>query len=276
MKFVPKQLHDNVNIPAVSPMQEFFRVAAKLLVVILGIYIVLGICSDFIAPRISIKTEVQLGRLFRSKFEHRKPDASEKRLQAILDKLVSSGPDLPAFTYTVYTDHSKYPNAFAYPGGTIVMTDAMLELAPTENQLAMVLAHELGHYNYRDHLSGLGRDLVFLVMSSVFFGPDSPATRFIANAVTNTEMRFSQRQEQRADLFGLDLLTRTYGHAGGSTEILEALSRKHPPIRILYFFSTHPYPPSRVAAVKERIRQKNYPIAPEIPWNIQETLSRSR
>ncbi len=39
----------------------------------------------------------------------------------------------------------------------MVVFTGLLEKMTSENELAFVLAHELGHYDHRDHLRGLGR-----------------------------------------------------------------------------------------------------------------------
>jgi Zn-dependent protease with chaperone function len=57
-------------------------------------------------------------------------------------------------------------NAMALPGGNIVVFSALIKETGSENELAFVLAHELGHFANRDHLRGLGRRLLLLTASA--------------------------------------------------------------------------------------------------------------
>ncbi len=80
----------------------------------------------------------------------------------IPDKLKSS-PGLPPIDYRFLLLKEKRPNAFAMPGGTTGLITGLLETLDNEIELAFVIAHELGHFHNRDHLSGLGRAAGFSV-----------------------------------------------------------------------------------------------------------------
>lgn len=265
MKFTPKEIKTNVNISPTSPVKDFFELVIKILGLILAMYILLGFAVDYIVPRISTDTELKLGKLFSSKLEKKKRTHVELQLQQILDKLIKRCKGLPPFTYKVYVTESKDANALALPGGNIVVLSALLKETESENELAMVLAHELGHFYYRDHLRGLGRTLVFLLISSALFGSDSSMAKVVSNAATNVEMRFSQTQEQAADLYGLDLLNKMYGNAAGATDFFEKMSRKEKLWPIFYIFASHPYSGDRVGALKKAIKNKGYIIGQKTP-----------
>lgn len=150
------------------------------------------------------------------------------------------------------------------PGGNIIVFSGLIDSVESENELAFVLAHELGHFTHKDHLRGLGRGLVLLMSSISLFGSDSFITGFIMNSLSNVEMKFSQRQERMADLWALDLLNRRYGHIGGAIDFFEKMAKKEKKGRFLYFFATHPYPQSRVRALKEQIQSKGYLVKEKI------------
>jgi len=258
MKYTPKEIKGNVNVSSVSPVKDFFELLAKILGSLLLIYIILGFAVDYIAPRISVETEMKLGGLFSRKFEEKKKSNQEEYIQGILEKLVQHADSLPGFDYKVYIEESKDVNALALPAGNIVVFSALLEQIDSDNELAMVLSHELGHFVQRDHLRGLGRSLVFLVISSALFGTDSSVNKFIANFISNIEMRFSQSQERRADIYALDLLDRTYGNVAGALDFYEKMAKKERIGKFFYLFASHPYPLDRIRALEEEIKNKNY------------------
>lgn len=272
MKFIPKEIQNNVNISPSSPAKDFFELIFKILGVFLAIYILLGFAVDYIAPRISEKTEAKFGALFINTFKNKKEKngIAEKKAQDILDSLASQAKALPKFNYKAHIVNSKEINAGAFPGGHIVIYTGLLKEMGSENELAMVLAHELGHFAHRDHLRGLGRGLVFLVFSTFLSGADSSVSRFIANSITKAEMRFSQRQESAADLYALELLNKTYSHSSGSTDFFEKMSRKYTIPRFFFIFATHPYPKRRIETIQNAIKEKGYPFKEKIPFSYQE------
>lgn len=258
MRFTPRAIKNNVNVSATSPTKDFFGLVIRILGAILVIYILLGFAVDYIAPRISINTELKLSKLFSGQFKNTQLSPIELQLQKILDELVKQSRGLPPFNYKVHLEESKDINAIALPGGNILVFSALLKEIKSENELAMVLAHELGHFYRRDHLRGLGRSLVFLLISSALFGNDNSASRVIANTVTNAEMRFSQVQERAADLYALDLLNKTYGHTAGAVDFFERMACKEKLWPVFYIFASHPYPIARANALKESIAAKGY------------------
>ena len=265
MKFTPREIKSNVNISPTSPVKDFFELVIKILGFILVVYVLLGFAVDYIAPRISTNTERKLGKLFSAKFERKERTHIELQLQQILDELIEKSQGLPPFSYKVYVEEAKDVNAFALPGGNIVVFSALLKEVDSKNELAMVLAHELGHFYHRDHLRGLGRSLVFLLISSTLFGSDSSVSRVVTNAVTNAEMRFSQVQEKAADLYALDLLNKTYGSVAGATDFFKKVLQKEKLWSVFYIFASHPYPKSRIVALEEAIKIKGYKVDQKMP-----------
>lgn len=271
MKFRPKEIPGNVNISPSSPVKDFFELILKILGLFLALYILLGFAVDYIAPRIPEDTELKLGALFIKKYAHPSDIETEKRVQSILNKILPHAQKLPTFPYQIHITQSKEINAAAFPGGHIIVFTGLLQEMRSENELAMVLAHELGHFAHRDHLRGLGRGLLFLVLSTFFSGTDSSASKFIANSISKAEMRFSQGQESAADIYALELLNKTYGHSAGATDFFEKMSRKYPLPRFFFIFATHPYPKRRTQTIQNTIKEKGYTIGEKIPFSYQDT-----
>lgn len=264
MKFIPKEIPGNLNVSPTSPVKDFFELILKMLGIFLAVYILLGFAVDYIAPRIPEDTELKLGALFIKKYAHPSDIETEERVQSILNKILPHAQNLPAFLYQIHIIQTKEINAAAFPGGHIIVFSGLLQEMRSENELAMVLAHELGHFAHRDHLRGLGRGLVFLVLSTFLSGTDSSASKFIANSISKAEMRFSQEQESAADTFALELLNKTYGHIAGATDFLEKMSRKDTLPRFLSIFASHPYTKRRITRLKNAIQEKGYPMGEKI------------
>ena len=65
---------------------------------------------------------------------------------------------------------SSVPNAFALPGGRVYMFNGLLAKAENADEIAGVLAHELGHHKHRDNMRGLIRDGGTAFLVGLLFG----------------------------------------------------------------------------------------------------------
>ena len=267
MKYVPKQLKDNVNVVSESPVKGFSDLLFRILVVILASYLLLGIAVDLIVPRLSIDAEVKIGDLVWNKFDKNTQlpkKEEEQKIQLILDKLITHA-NLPKFDYKIYIQDSKEVNALALPGGRILVFTGLLKQVRSENELAMILAHELGHFAYRDHLRALGRGLVFVALSTLTLGSDNSISKVISNTIMNIETRFSQKQEEAADIYALDLLNASYNNVAGALDFYERIAAKEKIAKFLFFFTSHPYTKDRIALINKRIQEKGYLVGEKIP-----------
>lgn len=155
-------------------------------------------------------------------------------------------------------------NAVAIPGDRIIIYQGLLKDMNSENELMMVLGHELGHFANRDHLRSLGRGLVSqLVLASIFGDLGSLGNIALAGATNLGNAQYSQGQETRADRVGLDLLFKTYGQVAGATDFFTTLSEDSG--NTVDFLATHPAPKKRVDRLNSWIKQENYPVGETVP-----------
>ena len=258
MNFEPRYVEENVNVPHHNHLGDFFRLSLWLLVIVLGIYLSLGFVAEKIAERLPPKYEVAMAGGFTSKLDSAAFPQTREYLQKVLDSLVASAADLPKFSYKVSIHDLSDVNAVALPAGHIVVFRGLLAQLKSENELAMILAHELGHYAHRDHLRGMGRGLVLMsIMTVLGLSGDGPG--FISPSVQTLSLKYSRDQESAADHYALDLFARTYGHAGGALDVFKVLEREKKGISGPGFFSTHPDTLWRMQALERYIQLKNSP-----------------
>lgn len=258
MRFTPKPLKDNVNVSKRSPLKEFFILTAVALVLLILSYVVLGFAVDWIVPYIPIDVEKRIGALFADAYldaDTTSPQAL--RLQSIFDQLLRGFSEKER-EYKVYIVSDPQVNALAVPGGVVVVFSGLVDQAESENQLAFVLGHELGHFANHDQLRSLGRSLVLTMISNTVLGLNNPVTRFFMDALQIVDTKFSQQQELRADFWALDLLQKQTGNVAGARSFLEAFSEKEQGNRLSYYFATHPYPKDRIKAIEAYIKAKGY------------------
>ena len=265
MKYTPRLSENNVNVTPTSPLREFFVLAGGLLGIVVGGYLLLGLAVDWVAPRISPKLENKMGTLFVRSFVQQGPvPKAAGAVQNLVDDLQDRCARLP-YTFHILVIDNPAVNAAALPGGHILVFTGLLEKVTSENELAFVLAHELGHYAHRDHLRGMGRALVVMAAGTLLFGPDSSVGSLLGNALNVTALNFSRTQEARADTFAVDTLQCAYGHVGGATDFFEKIGRAKDPGRFGHYFATHPENRRRIAHVKAYAGARGYRWGPTIP-----------
>ncbi|MDJ1184061.1 M48 family metallopeptidase [Roseofilum casamattae] len=232
---------------------------AAIAVIVWGFFAI----ADFAIMQIPVSVEQKLGALVVPAYEQQAKDSIQQdSLNQLLDRLETHLDDGERNYRLFYVDEPTV-NAIAIPGDVIVIFAGLLESVESENELMMVLGHELGHFAHRDHLRRLGRTLaVRMAIATVFGNVDwlNNAGGIIA-AVSNA--RYSQGQEQNADRFGLKLLYQTYGHVAGATDFFARLSEERN--QNWAFLASHPAPQKRVATLEKKIKQDQYPIRAKVP-----------
>ncbi|MDA2933845.1 M48 family metallopeptidase, partial [Acidobacteria bacterium AH-259-D05] len=259
MKYTPKALTENVNVSKTHPLKEFLLLTGGILGALIFLYLILGLALELVViPRMPYGLERSLGKLFLENYQVEQT-AQTQYLQTLLDRMVENLPP-QHLEFQVHTKDNPTVNAMALPGGHIVFYEGMLDQVESENELAMILGHELGHFAKRHHLRGLGRGLVFLFLSAIILGEQNGITQFLQDTLGKVESKFSQKQEREVDEFALHLLHKTYGHVAGATDFFERVQKENSRSNLEYFFASHPSPTNRVSHLEELIENFQYPI----------------
>ena len=146
-------------------------------------------------------------------------------------------------------------NAFALPGGHIILTTALLEVVETPQELAFVIGHELAHHKYRHLLKRLSRTLVFKLSIAFLVGGDTTLSGGFNKLNHLDFLSFSRSQEQACDAYALELVNGLFGQVGDTTSFFQRLDRADEPIALL---STHPLPENRIKALERLIDKRGY------------------
>lgn len=119
-------------------------------------------------------------------------------LQNDLNRLRS---DHSRYAYRVLLRHAPHigPNAFALPGGTIVVTDQLLAVVTQPNERLAILAHEAGHIEYRHGLRSAVESMGLLAALTLITGDSSSLTLGVPMALANAS--YSREHEREADGF---------------------------------------------------------------------------
>lgn len=262
MSFDPSLPTEGINVSPTHPLREALVLVLGAIAIAIATVASIGVIVDFAAPRISPESEI---RWFSDWFDAGpQPVASQPRVEAlheVLDRIGSHWSD-NAYSFRVQIWDESEPNALALPGGTIAVTTGLLDAVTSENELAFVLGHEIGHFHNRDHLRGLGREIGFsLVLFAIGIGGGGGgAAQLAAVAGQLTQRGFNRGQESAADEFGLRLVVAEYGHTAGATDLFEHLRGAGGASALAGYLSTHPLHSDRVDRLQSAARTAGWPL----------------
>ena len=138
------------------------------------------------------------------------PEKRRKKLQDGFQTLVAADPGL-----AVYGDKLSLgfrsapeigPNAFALPGGQIVLFDELVALYKDDEEILAVLCHELGHLSKRHSIRQIIQSSAVAAATAALFGDFSYTASMVSAAILNSG--YSREMESEADAYAADLLRR--------------------------------------------------------------------
>ena len=155
MSFENPKIPEGINVSQEHPLKEFFQLGVGILLVVAAIVLVLHFLVGYLVRFLPFEYE-------KSMVDHLEvlqvvPSPQQKRLQSLADDLVPLM-DLPdGMSITVHYSDDPTVNAFATVGGHVFMFKGLLEKMPSEDALAMVMAHEIAHVKHRHPIVALGK-----------------------------------------------------------------------------------------------------------------------
>jgi predicted Zn-dependent protease len=260
-RYTPKNLEQNVNVSDPFPVMELIRLLLISLVVISVFYVGLGFAVDWVIPNIPPSVEPTVFKTYVQEFDALPEDSRSGPIaRKIVQRLEQHLPNSQyAFNVKVVDDDAV--NAVAFPGGNIVVFTGLLREVRSEEELAFILSHEIGHITHRDHLRSMGRVMVFIAFSNIILGPDNTLNKFISKSIKLSELQFSKQQESQADSFGLDLMNKTYHHVGGGISFFErVLLDGEKSNWVLNILSTHPATGERIEMMRREAAARHYQL----------------
>ncbi len=153
-----------------------------------------------------------------------------------------------AYKYQFYVAEDKSVNAFAMPGGYIVMHTGLLLLADTAEEVAGVLAHEVQHVELRHSLRGMAQSLGLVAAVSILVG-DLGGLSTLGGELL--KLSFSRDHETQADREGLKALVAAGIAPEGMRDFFGKMAKMSGPD--LGFLSTHPASSERMAGIDRMI-----------------------
>lgn len=253
-------------------------VAAVVTLAAVGVLYQWGIpgLASIVTPYVPVAWEQRLGEAVVEELapeEDRCPDAYRtEAIHSILRRLSAAAPASPYGEIHFHLVDQPIVNAFAAPGGHVVVFRGLLEKTETPEQLAGVLAHELQHI-YKRHTTRmiLEHTSTSLMLAAVSGDLTGAATIALDSARTLGALRYNRAHEEEADAEGMALLLAAGINPQGMVDFFTVLGGEPSRDRgILGYLSTHPSHLDRVQTLTglagPRLGQGT-PLLPGLDWS---------
>ncbi len=174
---------------------------------------------------------------------------AEKPGRAALDKIISllegtAGLPIPLKVVAVRRTEA---NAIALPGGHIYVFQGLIAKAETADELAGVIAHEIGHVAHRDGTRSVLQAAGLSFLFGMLLGDFTGGGLVVIAAKTVVESAYAREVEAGADLYGVHLVSKAGGDGRALGSMLERIAGTiEPGIKILL---DHPQTQQRIAAI---------------------------
>jgi predicted Zn-dependent protease len=265
--FLVQQAHTRHQLKAMANEGEMNRRLRVTLWFVVGFLLLAVLAAALtklmvrgLVARIPLQWEQEIGAQVMAEVKTMFPMVQDPKVFARVDKSVApliNALPASAVQYQFYVVQEDLPNAFALPGGHVVITTGLLDLAERPEQLAGVVAHEIAHvterHGFRKIISAAGPYLMcqlFLSRSSGLFGMLGESSELLVR------QSFSQEYELEADSVGWDYLVRANIDPRGMTEMLHKLEleqkSRQDGQKSFAAFSSHPATEKRIRKLEEK------------------------
>lgn len=230
-----------------------------LLPLLAGFFFVAPFIAENAAKKISPETEKQIGDAwYKSLTANYAIDSSRTRLaRQFYDALGFGG----AYDIQITVVQEPVVNAFAVPGGHIVVFDSILGIMDAPEQFAALLAHEASHIQLKHSTRAIFRELTNQLFISLVFGDYGSLSGIVAqHSGQLAGLSYSRNLELEADQHGLELLKKSRLPLQGIPGLfrkMRAGTNENPAAPS--FLSTHPALSERIEIIEKLIEKSSRP-----------------
>lgn len=248
--------------------------AVGVLALVLGAYFVgIPTFAGALAQVVPVSWEEALGNYVLNEVVSKEQRCNDPRVvkpvTAIVQRLLAAGPKTPYHYHVIVADVPEV-NAFALPGGDIVVFTGILTKTKSPEELAGVLAHEIQHVQCRHATKSLIRRASLGLLLASVTGNHSALGHVVGVAGNLGMLGYSRKDEAQADRRGMRLLEAAKIDPYAMVRMFEMLEKEAPDLpQGLDFLSDHPDTAARLRAMRRMAAAAHYkpvPLLPGVNW----------
>jgi Zn-dependent protease with chaperone function len=199
-------------------------------------------------------------------------DEATRILNTLAERLMAAGRVRQSDQVWVTIVHAPIPNAFTLPDNQILITDRLIAMADQPDEIAGVLAHEIGHVELNHVMSNVVRHIGAGVFFDVVFGGGGLGQAVAIASVNLSGLSFSRDDEAAADRRGISYLDAAGIDPGGMARLFDRFAQSQekarPPTGLGTLFSNHPPTAERAALARAHAHAGLAPALSDVEWHI--------
>jgi beta-barrel assembly-enhancing protease len=253
---------------AVKPLRKKTHPVLILLISLLLFFVALVLLAIsqkdrlvfFAAKKIPLQWEEKLGESVLESLQKEGKIEPESAVKPALDPIISRL--LPVvsdsgYLFRFYISNDTNVNAFALPGGFVIVNRGLLKSADNAEEVAGVLAHELAHVTRKHSLRRIIEVLGLHAAFQLVLGDSTGLSAiFVEGSRTLLEQKYSRDFEREADDFGFKYLVSAEVDPQGMVSFFEKLKKMEGKIPdYLSLLNTHPATAERIERLEKKLKE---------------------
>jgi predicted Zn-dependent protease len=214
----------------------------------------------------STEKEVKLGESIAKQIEEENEFVDDPLIEHRVEEIgkkIASVCDRQDIDYHFYVlEEDEEANAFSLPGGFVYINKSLIDKISTDDELAAVLAHEIGHIVARHSVKKLqavmGYSFLRILIAVAPVKGSGSAAKGADLAFAEILSGYSREDEMLADQLAARYIKKAGYDPYAMLSLLEKLQEinRRRPLRPLSYYKTHPYVPDRIRVVKQELGEE--------------------
>lgn len=184
---------------------------------------------------------------------------------ARMEARLVAGAELP-YPISLYVLDHEMVNAFALPGGHVILFRGLIEAAERPDEVAAVLAHEIGHVAARDPTRTALRSAGSIGVLGLLFGDFAGGAAVLFLVERLIDASYSREAETEADAYATRLMADAGLDPTALADMFERFAALGEPPRVLRHFMGHPETLARIEAARALPRPDTAPVLTGPEW----------
>lgn len=235
----------------------------------------------FRIEKLTEKTEQKLGNIFWNAIANTENELTEKEVVLAVDSMLSKvciANNINSTNIKMHLIIKDEVNAFALPGGHLVIYTGLIKKAENPEELLGVICHELAHIELQHVKKKLLKEVGLSVLLSITTG--NTGTEIIQETVKQlSSSSFDRKLEKEADIKSVEYLYAANIDPKPFSKFLNRIAEENPEMDKLFsWISTHPDSKERARYVLEycqKLKGKFVQIMPNEAWNqLKQTVAK--
>lgn len=223
-------------------------------------FVIIPSAAEALATQLPVSYEKQLGEaVYNNMTQYEQTNDSCSALMNRFFKELNYKTEYPIEITVV---RSNIVNAYALPGGHIVVYEGIINKMENSEELVALLSHEFSHVQFKHSTKNICRSLSSYLLISLIVGDAGGITAVVLqNADQLKQLGYSRSLEEEADREGMKLMQQNNIDLEGMRGLFKALKAEEQGAEVPAFLSTHPLTSERIKAVTTEIENnKNKPV----------------